>query len=364
MIYTLFNKFLNLFNPNFSYYTETLLSLSSLQTLYTEMHKPKKPIILLADELKLYKDIKDQTRQGNTNNITRTRCYLTFFKRNPEIHWSFLAHMVSRNAGYHMTDLKNAYISKVLNESEQSTFYSFLEICNSAIFQDAYPQLMIYEHWKLTGRNCFNILKKFNISTFMLTIWNEFIISKNKEVLTIGLIMNEQHMIHKRILNNWKNKHNIERWMFFLHDRLELSSILFPHGKRIPYSLAGLSISHFEQVNRRIEIGKKLYSILFHKKVFHTSTTFAIQHPHTGSRADYWPHIYSNQPTNKYLYSPNLKKVWENMSSPLLSKIDWFDTAAFEDMYPLLTLIHSQNFDQTKRWKVLTALLNNIIKCN
>ncbi|MGM0827980.1 MAG: hypothetical protein ACQEU4_07165 [Bacillota bacterium] len=44
----------------------------------------------------------------------------------------------------------------------------------------------------------------------MKSIWNNFLTMGNKHVLTIGLIMNEQHMIQKRILTGMKKPIEVE----------------------------------------------------------------------------------------------------------------------------------------------------------
>jgi hypothetical protein len=268
--------------------------------------------------------------------------------------------MVSRNAGYQMTDLRNNLLSHVLSKKGQNAFFSFLELCNAAIFQDAYPQLLLYEQWKRTGHASFHLLKKFNVSIFMKSIWNDYLTTGNEQVLTIGLIMNEQHMIQKRILTGMKKSIGVEEWLFLLQDRLEFASILFPYGKHSPFSLAGLSLSHFEQVNRRILFGKKLYGILFHRSVFPSSYSYAIHHSHSGSRADYWPHVYSKEDKKTRLYSPTLSSAWDNMPSFTISPSDWFADQPIEVMAPLMTMVIPDRFSMTKKWKGLTSILVNL----
>ncbi|MDP4162202.1 MAG: DUF2515 family protein, partial [Bacillota bacterium] len=65
---------------------------------------------LTSDEHKLVNQIKEKTKKFNRNNLTRTKAYLDFYNNHPEIHWSFLAHMVSRNGGWNMTDLKGEFL--------------------------------------------------------------------------------------------------------------------------------------------------------------------------------------------------------------------------------------------------------------
>src|SRR3954466_2277733 len=62
------------------------------------------------EEKMLIEHIRNQTRLLNQNNVTRTKAYLDFYKLHPEIHWAFLGHMVSRNGGWNMTDLKGEFL--------------------------------------------------------------------------------------------------------------------------------------------------------------------------------------------------------------------------------------------------------------
>ncbi|MGE6752387.1 DUF2515 family protein [Rossellomorea sp. NPDC071047] len=357
MTFSPFHKFLNLIKPGNNDHARPLLNEKSICGLYYRAIQEPAPIVYFPQDLELYERIVMKVRDANLNNITRTACYIDFFKKHPEIQWSFLAHMVSRNAGYHMTDIRNNLLSHVLSKKEQKAIFSFLELCNSAIFQDVYPQLLLYEQWKNTGHSSFHLLKKFNVSIFMNSIWNDFLTTNNKQVLTIGLIMNEQHMIQKRILTDMKKPIGVEEWLFLLQDRLEFASILFPYGNQSPFSLAGLSVSHFEQVKRRILLGKKLYGILFHHSVFPSAYSFAINHSHSGSRADYWPHIYSKEDKINRLYSPTLCSVWDNMPSFTPSPADWFTDQPIEVMAPLMTMMMPYRFSMTRKWKALTSLL-------
>ncbi|MFC7783665.1 MULTISPECIES: DUF2515 family protein [unclassified Rossellomorea] len=352
-------KILNLIKTGSNDHTRPLLNEGYICKLYNATESPT-PLVYFPQDQELYELIVNKVKNANLNNVTRTACYLDFFKKHPEIHWSFLAHMVSRNAGYHMTDIRNNLLSYVLDNNDQKALFSFLELCNAAIFHDAYPQLLLYEQWKRTGHSSFHLLKKFNVSIFMMNIWNDFLTTGNEQVLTIGLIMNEQHMIQKRILTEMKKPIGVEEWLFLLQDRLEFASILFPYGKHSPCSLAGLSVSHFEQVKRRIVLGKKLYSILFHDTVFPTSYSFAINHSHSGSRADYWPHVYSKKNKKTRLYSPTLCSAWDNIPPLTLSSTDWFTDQSIEVMEPLLTMMVPGHFSMTKKWKTLTSFLVNL----
>ena len=98
---------------------------------------------------------------------------MDFYIRHPEIHWVFLAHMVSRNAGWNMTDLKGGFLTKLLMKKESQAFFDFLERGNWLIFQDAYPQLLVYEESKRNKTNLLYLLPHLHISYFMETL-NQF----------------------------------------------------------------------------------------------------------------------------------------------------------------------------------------------
>ncbi|GAB6527857.1 hypothetical protein bcgnr5399_09540 [Bacillus cereus] len=73
---------------------------------------------LTKEEQLIINNIKIQTEQLNKNNVTRTRAYYQFYIQYPEIHWALLGHMVSRNGGWNMTDLKGDLYTKILSEKD------------------------------------------------------------------------------------------------------------------------------------------------------------------------------------------------------------------------------------------------------
>ncbi|MGG3913739.1 DUF2515 family protein [Rossellomorea vietnamensis] len=358
--YSPFQVISNLFKPAKRKNISPLLDVQTIDRLYDEMKQEGVPDVYFPEDQALFEEMIIKVKKGNVNNLTRTSSYLDLFKKHPELHWSFLAHMVSRNAGYHMTDIQNDLLSHVMSDNEQQSLFKFLERCNAAIFEDAYPQLLLYENWKLTGRLSFHLLKKFNVSVFMRKIWADYLKTGDHPVLTTALIMNEQHLIQNKTLSSPNLNMGIEKWKFFLQDRLEFTSILFPYGTQSPYSLAGLSVSHFEKVDSRIQLGKKLYRVLFHPMVHPTAFSFSLHHPHTGSREDYWPHIYSSVKKDKHLFSPELGEVWENIYYDDPSSTDWFRGQPIEVMSPLLTISDPHHFSMTRKWKARTTILLNL----
>src|SRR5699024_1496732 len=111
---------------------------TALKLIKKDLHynPSKKPITF--QETQIIQDIVNETKRKNINNITRTNAYLDFYMQHSEIDWAFLAHMVSRNTGWNMTDLKGSYLTKLLTSQEQDDYFAFLERANWLIFQDAY----------------------------------------------------------------------------------------------------------------------------------------------------------------------------------------------------------------------------------
>ena len=218
----------------------------------------------------LLQTIRLKTKQLNVNNITRTKAYLDFYIFRPEIHWAFLGHMVSRNGGWNMTDLKGEFLSRLMDEQSKQDFFSFLERGNWLIFQDAYPQFLLYEESLFQSRNLFYLLPYLNVSTFMEVIWNHFWEERDSYLLAIALIINEQSYLENRIVQNPLYKKKVfQTFEFVLQDLLSFNQILFPftdNGNQTEKaSLTGLTLHHFGSLHERIMLGKDLYRLLFHE---------------------------------------------------------------------------------------------------
>lgn len=290
----------------------------------------------------LIEKVKQNTQKLNINNVIRTKAYLDFFHKYSDIHWAFLAHMVSRNGGWNMTDLQGEFLPRLMSQKDRRIFFSFLERSNWLIFQDAYPQLLIYEESVKQNKPLFYLLPFLGVSVFMVTIWDYFWSSRDTFILTIALIINEQNYLESRVVQNQYFQNTVfKKFEFLLQDLLSYNQILLPLGQK---NLSGLTVHQFESLNKRIIIGKKLYRILFkEKEVLTQSIEWANTHPHTGSRKDYWPHIFNSvnegTPGTAYqlrlkacqlkhgagkIYSPSLVYAWKNVTHEKAEIGDWF----------------------------------------
>ncbi|WP_158734903.1 DUF2515 family protein [Alteribacillus sp. YIM 98480] len=318
----------------------------------------KVPASVLPDERVLVERIKEKTTKQNRNNVTRTEAYKGVFLKHPELHWAFLAHMVSRNGGWCMTDLKGDLLPYLLNSKEREHLFEFFERINALIFQDAYPQLLLYEESKNQKKNLFHLLPVFHVSAFMRPFWNHFLEKQNSALLTVALIINEQHYIEDRVIQReYFQKYVLQTLKFKGQEAVQLTQVVFPYAiSKFPwqsnkYRLAGLIIENFEKINERIEVGKKLYAILFGiEEVYAGACSFAKGHRHTGSRSDYWEYMFSS--SEEYMhrsygkeriiackliagaplfYSPALTEAWEDKPVEPPDIFEWFkDLSVFD----------------------------------
>lgn len=320
-------------------------------------------------ELAALRRIMDKTAAANRNNLTRTAAYLKLYTACPELHWAFLAHMVSRNGGYGMTDLKGEWLVKLLAEQERQDIFLFLERSNALIFQDAYPQLCLYRESLEAGRPLFHLLPRLHVSAFMRPVWERFWLDRNPVPLTVCLIVNEQNYIEDRVVQNgFYRKRVLEQPAFKAQSLLQLNQVLLPYGTGggLPagrsgapgasalhapaaslspvHGLAGLILEDFSDLKERIGVGKALYAMLFGiPAVRGGAEAFASSRPHTGSRTDYAPALFTPiqkaSPHKAYagkldkaglapgaepIYSPSLTDVWADHPIDAIERFDWF----------------------------------------
>lgn len=191
----------------------------------------------------ILEEIKTLTQEHNRSNITRTAAYLECYEQYPELHWALLAHMVSRNGGYHMTDLQSDLMHNLQNQSDREHMYRLLERCNALIFQDAYPQLLLYMNSRRIGRSCFHLLSHFHVSAFMTPFWERFWLERCSSLLSVALIINEQNYIESRVVQHpYFQKEVLSKPAFHLHNLAGLNHIVFPLGRGQDSQDASLNI--------------------------------------------------------------------------------------------------------------------------
>lgn len=249
---------------------------------------------LIENEQILIEHINKMTAKKNLDNISRTDAYFYFYNEHPEIQWAFLASMVSRNAGWNMCDLEGNCFPKVIGKRVRDLLYFTYERANWLIFQDAYPQLLLYHYSTKMNKPMFHLLKKFHISSFMEREWLHFWRDGNKKRLMISLIINEQNVIQEPVIEHPVYKNKVFHTMLFaFQDYFHFSSVIFPTCKG---KLYGASVNGFRSVSKRIDLGKRLAEILFDPRFYTAVYEFASNTTHTGSRHDYEKYFKRKRP--------------------------------------------------------------------
>lgn len=266
-------------------------------------------------EKQLLKKIRRLTKKGNRDNISRTKAYERFFRKYPEIKWALLAGLVSRNAGWNMCDLEGICISHILTKQFRRQLFLTYEDANWRIFQDAFPQLLLYHFSIKYNRPLFYLCKKLYITDFMEKEWEKFWRNRNERRLAYALIINEQHIIQKPVIE--KRIFVFHSILFLLQDRLHHCKVLFPtcNGE-----LYGFSVSHFQNIHARIHLGKQLYELLFSEQLFPRFYEFVCRTEPSGSRYDYGQYGHSiikrNTPILRMVYpiidhAPTITDQWD-----------------------------------------------------
>ncbi|WP_246942104.1 DUF2515 family protein [Bacillus pinisoli] len=300
------------------------------------------------EEKQIAGHIKAFVNLQNKDNITRTNTYAQYFKRNPEVKWAFLASMVSRNAGWNMCDLKGDWFPKILSKELRKRLFLTYERANWLIFSDAYPQLYIYELSKSLKQDLTHLLPVFNISSFMSRAWTEFLECGDEENLLISLIINEQNLIQRPVLESpLYQKEVFNTWLFMLQDWLHFSVVLFPTRKG---ELYGSSVHDFKKVDDRIELGKRLAKILFHPELVNDFIDFSDKVPHTGSRHDYEQFVFKEKKTD----TPTLRSSFPVIQHHRKDRAGWGATDQQiekwkKDYKRTLTKIHINDWYKKKQ---------------
>lgn len=241
--------------------------------------------VLTQNEKCLITEIKNETKRNNMDNVSRTQAYFEFFKKHPEINWAFLASMVSRNGGYNMCDLEGEIFKNIIQSRVRKQLYLTYERANWLIFHDIFPQLLLYHHSTKINRPMFHLMPFLEISFFIQSEWERFWKNNDQIRLMYALIINEQNVIQKPIIEHPVYRSKVfHSWMFSFQDWLHFSSVVFPTCGGEIY---GASVNGFRKLHKRIDLGKRLSSILFHRRLFPYFFEFSERTPHTGSRYDY-----------------------------------------------------------------------------
>ena len=306
----------------------------------------------------------------NKNNLTRTEFYAKYYGRHQEVPWSMLASLVSRNAGYQMTDLERyllygtalplvrAGMAAGLGLPLTVMFIErFLESGNYLIFHDVYPQLLAYEMAKevflSTGDD--RVVKLFmqlprlaGVEQLVAVEWVGFFEHAKKEKFwagrpapftdpivirhSVGLVSNEQNYLEDRLMlptpgsplymdhplipGGTHVTDLLRHVVFPAMAKLQLTRLAFIGAGGALASLATDVHIHFvgdfSDVAKRIDTGRKLMQGVFVSSRARADAMIRWQfaNAHTGSRFDYDTDHYDKSkilsPLTFDIYSPDL----------------------------------------------------------
>jgi hypothetical protein len=220
-----------------------------------------------ADETKFRKQFDHTRTHFNQNNPIRTDWYRKYWIKHPEVPWAGLAHLVSRNAGYQMSDLKRYVewtryggaalqlllsisptlrvlvsplavdVAKTLVISTLQGLFQLLETGNYLIFHDIAPQLAAYEAAKKSpamANDLFDLLlpirppmnpapgtPDFMADDWAINQWKTFFSASQVsgwfagtwnqapavQTMSFALITNEQNQIEDRLVKNTSTRY-------------------------------------------------------------------------------------------------------------------------------------------------------------
>ncbi len=271
------------------------------------------------EDQKIISQIQIETNRNNIDNISRTAAYFTYFKKNPDIIWSFLASMVSRNGGWNMCDLEGSIFPQLLESKTRKQLFLTYERANWLIFHDVFPQLLVYQYSLEMKRPMFHLLAYFKVSAFIQKEWIKYWEDNDQYRLMTALIINEQNVIQTPIIEHPVYKSKVFHSMIFsFQDWLHFSCVLFP---TCGGELYGASANGFRSLSKRINLGKRLAKILFDQRLFPYFYEFAETTPHTGSRYDYEQYFITLRSTKRD--TPFLRTTFPVMEHHIHEYNDW-----------------------------------------
>lgn len=232
----------------------------------------------------------------NRDNIARTESYLELYEwtRNhrEELPWLLMAHLVSRNAGYLMSDIAHHLEGKAGADpalaAVMRTVFVLLERANWLIFHDAWHHVLHY----LMGRN--GELSSPRTPRFVIEAYARHAAAPCERRLALDLVHNEQNLIERRAV------HHPE-----LIAGTGMIELMESSGREAPLHLPvegapAITVGRFANLHRRIETGRRIFDeVLAERDKREALFLWAKANPHTGSRA-----VYGGAP------GPTVREAW------------------------------------------------------
>jgi hypothetical protein len=230
--------------------------------------------------------------ERNGDNVSRTASYLELYawtrEHGPELPWLLMAHLVSRNAGYLMTDLARQLAGPAGQDAAVAeamrTLFVLLERGNFLIFYDAWHHVLAY----LAGDH--DELRPPRTPVFMCEAWRRYDRERTtpsatlERQLVLDLVHNEQNLIERRAVHHPD-----------LAPGLRLLALIEASGRERPMvfpevgdPLSEIRVGGFAHLEKRIATGRRIFDeVLADRARRDAIFAWAMAHPHTGSREVY-----------------------------------------------------------------------------
>ena len=272
----------------------------------------------------------EQKHARNADNVTRTESYLELYAHTRglghELPWLFMAHMVSRHAGYLMSDLGRTLADERTPKTEVvvsviENVMALLERANFLIFADAWTHVLLH----LLGRSAD---PGGDTPQFMRSAWLRYetalkrgaAIDRTLErALVMDLVHNEQHFIEQRAVNHPRFAAGLATIELIEREGRE-KPIHFP------ITTHEIRVAGFADLTRRIAAGARIFDeVLADRGRRDQIYVLARAHAHTGART-----LYGGKP------GPPVREAWpvERVRRLLGERADLHAPAEPDPTYP------------------------------
>jgi hypothetical protein len=218
----------------------------------------------------------DELPIRNRDNVSRTESYLELYAHTaanpPDLPWLLMAHLVSRNAGYWMSDLAARMERKPEQAEGLTNLFLLLERANFLIFHDAWYHVLQY----LSGREP----QAGRAPRFIREAWARHRADPSRErELVLDLVINEQNYIEHRVVHAPR-----------FEVGLALIGFIEASGREKPISFpltaAEIRVGGFAQLDKRILTGQRIFDeVLADRDHRRRLFEWAKERPHTGDRS-------------------------------------------------------------------------------
>jgi hypothetical protein len=258
--------------------------------------------------LAVFEAFLDERLARNVDNIARTESYLELYAHSrahgAELPWLLMAHMVSRHAGYLMTDL-----ARTLEDARTprtptvrqviENVMGLLERANFLIFHDAWTHVLHH----MMGRSAAQ--HDVPMPAFMRSAWlrHEAALARGRgdaaharmleRSLVMDLVHNEQHFIERRVVHHARFAAGLATIAMIEREGRE-------KPMHFPLAVPEIRVGGFADLTRRIATGARIFDeVLADRGRRDAIYTWARAHAHTGARS-----VYGGKP------GPTLREAW------------------------------------------------------